>query len=163
MRKLLFIVLVSFFANCQNLGASVVCYPNMGGGGQWDCFWSNGSCGGTWSTCDCPWNNGSSSGCSGCYCGQVMLPADNNTAWVSSIDLENQIKLTYLNNTPINLGNASQLDLKASEGYEFLVYPADNKVVFYVYDLVTLLNQVETEGYIYNKPQAFKRSVTISF
>lgn len=161
MKKVIF-VLIGFFIVNNSASASVVCYPNMGGGGQWDCFWSNGSCGGTWSSCDCPWS-GSSSGCSTCYCGQIVLPADNNTAWVSSIDLENQIRLAYLNNSPINLGSASQLDLKSTEGYEFLVYPDDNKVVFYVYDLTILLAQVEVEGHIYAKSLAYKRSVIISY
>lgn len=161
MKKLIF-VFISFVVVSNSLNASVVCYPNMGGGGQWDCFWSNGSCGVTWDVCNCPWS-GSSSGCSTCYCGQVVLPADNNTAWVTSIDLENQIKLAYMNNTPINLGSANQLDLKSNEGYEFLIYPADNKVIFYVYDLAMLLGQVENEGYIYNKEATYKRSVTINY
>jgi hypothetical protein len=164
MKKSLIVVL--FIGISFTVNSTVVCYPGMGGGGSWDCFWSNGSCGGTWSTCGCSGCSGSggSGGCNSCCCyAAVAFSGTNGPSYVIAVNAEGQMSLTTPTGKPKALGNISQLSLASKEVCQFTVNESLWLVTFAIYDGEILKSQVQESGAITNKEAAFVRNTTLSY
>ena len=142
---------------------AMVCYVAYGNHG-WDCFGSNGTCGGTWSACACTGcgDNGSTSGCTTCCCvSLIALPATNCTTCIVTVT-SNELHLTIGGGSPIDLGNISQLSLGTHDVFQASVDQVKRAVTFSIYDGSNLISQMEHTG-SEDKSKAFLRTKVIGY